>query len=155
MLTAVVISRRDRGADLAVVGPLSRLVDVARVCIQPLDDLASVRALIAEPDRSCDDQDLGRFDEPLVDVGELIVLVSVLAHVGPQPCRDLVVGRADLVDRHADLYEDPPHDLPQAIGVTRLRRALRRAVEHNCPKVVVSHRRAVGLLVDEAPDGLG
>jgi len=97
---------------------------------------------------------VGGLHEPLVDVGELIALISVLSHVGPQPRWDLVVGRAYLVDRHADLFEDSPRDLPQAIGVTRFRRALRRPVEHNRPKIAVAHRRAVSLLVDEALDAL-
>jgi hypothetical protein len=66
-----------------------------------LDDLARERALVAEPDGSGNDQDVGGHDETLVDVGELVVVVAVLAHVGPQPRRDVSIHRPDLLNLEA------------------------------------------------------
>jgi hypothetical protein len=57
--------------------------------------------LIAEPDRACHEDHVGRHDQALVDVGEVIALVAVLTHVGPHPRRDHVVDGADLVDPNA------------------------------------------------------
>src|SRR4051794_32347129 len=72
VLAAVLIAGRDRTADLAVVGPLAGGVDLARVAVEALDDRARRRALVAEPDRAGDQDDVRRLDELTVDLPEVV-----------------------------------------------------------------------------------
>ena len=112
------------------------------------------RALVAEPDRAGQQDDVGGLDELAVDRREVVGVVPVLAHVGPDARRDRVVDGAHLVDADADALEDPARDRDQAVGLALLRRALQRAVEDDGAQVVVARGRRVALRVDEVLDRL-
>ena len=98
---------------------------------------ARLRALVAEPDRARDHDDVGRLDQLAVDLREVVALVAVLGHVGPDAGRDHVVDGADDVDLDAHALMIAARDRQQGLGLARLGRALEGAVEDDGPQVVV------------------
>ena len=96
MFHPVLIPRHDDTADLVVVDGLTFVVRQGAAPIQPLDDLRRDAALLAEPKRCPDDEDVGGFDF-LKNLGPCIPVPFILGHAE----RDVVVDDAD------DLRVDP------------------------------------------------
>ena len=155
VLATVLVARDDDPADLAVVRPLGRRVELSRPAVQPLDGEPGERGLVTQPDRGREDDDVGRLDEPLVEVGEVVALPPVLAHVRLHPRRDDVVDQAHDVDPRADTAQDVGAHVEQPVGVAGLGRALEGAVEVDGPQVGEVGPAGGDLGVDEALDGVG
>ena len=118
------------------------------VAVQALDDLRADRRLLAEPDRRQQHEDVGGHDL-LVDRRPVVALPAVLGHVGLDAGRDVVVDRADDVDRDAVALHDRDRAVGERLRVRDLRRALERAVDVQRAQVgEVPGRCRAELLVD-------
>ncbi len=62
MLHAVLVARDYCAADLAVIGALALVVEQARHAVEPLDEDAADGALLPEPNRRGDDENVGGLD---------------------------------------------------------------------------------------------
>src|SRR5436190_10435495 len=100
VLDAVLIAGHQAAADAAVVGVLARIIQEVGVAVEALDDLRRDRGLLAEPDRHPEYEDV-RGHHALEDLRPLVLLPSVLGHVGPHTDSDVVVDSADSLDLHA------------------------------------------------------
>ena len=105
VLDAVLVAGDQRAADPAVERVLTLLVELTRLCIEPLDDLLGLAGVVAEPDRPRDDQDVGRLD-PLPDGWPLVGGPPVLGHVWIDAEGDVMVDRA----QHLDLDTVSAHE---------------------------------------------
>lgn len=94
VLDVVFVARDETPADPPVVGGLTLFVEEARGGIQPLDHPFCHRAVVAEPDRSAQDEDVGGHDR-LIKTGPVISREAVFAHIRPDSRRDVVVDRTD------------------------------------------------------------
>jgi hypothetical protein len=134
VLDAVLVAGDEAAADPAVVGVLAGVVEQVRARVEPLDHLLRHRAVVAQPDRAGDDEDVGGHDaleqrRPLVDGP------AVLGHVRPDADGDLVVDGADLVHGHAVLAHDRGADVDQPLRVAGLGGALEGAVDEQRAQV--------------------
>ena len=96
--------------------------------VQPLDDLLRLTAVVAQPDRSADHQDVRR-QHPWKQVRPLVDVPTPGAHVRVDTGGDPMVDRSELVD--ADTL--PGHDLrahvDEQLSVTGSRRSGQRRVD--------------------------
>ena len=140
--------------DPAVEEVLALLVELAAQRVEPLDDPLGDAGVVAEPDRAGDHQDVAA-EDPRVEVGPVVGLPAVLAHVGVDAGRDVVVDRADHVDLDAVLAHDRGAGVDQALGVAGLGAPLEGAVDErrleagevrsrSCPRLTTCARRARG-----------
>ena len=120
VLDAVLVPGDQAPADPAVVGVLPRVVEQAGAGVEPLDDLLHDRAVVAQPDRARQHQDVGGHDL-LVELRPVVALPAVLGHVRPDAGGDVVVDSADHLDLDAVLVHDPSGSVDQALGVAGLR----------------------------------
>jgi len=116
VLGAVFVPRDHAAADPAVVGVLAPVVQLGRVAVEALDDPGAHRALLPEPDGRADEQDVG-IHHALEQVGPPVGLEPVLAHVGVDARRQVVVHGAHDLDGDAVALHDPDGPVEQALRV--------------------------------------
>ena len=97
---AVLVAGDQATADAAVVGVLTGLVEQVRAGVQPLDHLFGHRAVVTEPDRAREHQDVCR-QHLLIDPRPVVGGPAVLGHVRPDAGGDVVVDGAQHLDRDA------------------------------------------------------
>jgi hypothetical protein len=119
VLDAVLVAGDEAAADPAVVEVLAPIVEQVRAAVQPLVDLLHDRAVVAEPDRPGEHQDVGGLHH-LEDLRPVVGLPPVLAHVWPDPGGDVVVDGTDDLDLHAVGLHDVAAEVDKALGVARL-----------------------------------
>src|SRR5262249_56630121 len=100
VLDAILVAGDQAAADPAVVDVLPGVVEQVRAGVQPLDDLLHHRGVVAEPDRPGEHQDVGD-EHLLVDLRPFVGGPAVLGHVRPYAGGDVMVHRAEHVDRDA------------------------------------------------------
>ncbi len=81
VLDAVLVAGDQTAAHAAVEDRLARVVQVARVRVQPLDHQLHLRAVVAQPDRPAQHQDV-RGQHALEELGPLVAVPAGLGHVG-------------------------------------------------------------------------
>src|SRR5690349_8777928 len=99
-----------------------------RSAVQPLVYLLHHRAVVAQPDRAREHQNVG--SQHLVEYrGPVVGSPSVFAHVRPYAGGDVVVDSAHNVHLDAVLGHDADTDVDEALRVADLGRSLQCAVE--------------------------
>ena len=111
-----------------VVRVLAVVVENRRATVQSLDHLLRDGTVVAEPDRTGQDQDVG-VQHPLKQLGPFVARPPVLGHVRIDAGRDVVVHRPDLVDRDAFLLHQADTAVDQPLSVAHFGRPLQGAVD--------------------------
>ncbi|MCO5571888.1 hypothetical protein L7F22_025636 [Adiantum nelumboides] len=128
VLEAVLVAGEQAPGDAAVVGVLAAVVEHAGVAVEPLDHPAGHRAVVAEPDRSGDDQDVGG-EDAVEQGGPRVGVPAVLGHVGADAGGDVVVDGADLVHVDPVRLHDRHAAVDHALGVAAAGGAVEGAVD--------------------------
>ncbi len=113
VLHAVLVSGDQAAGNPAVIGVLARFIEQMRAGVQPFDHFLHHGAVVAEPDRPGQHEDVGR-QNLLVDGRPFVTRPTVLGHVRPHPGRDIVINRAE----HRDLDTALTHQGGAAIDQT-------------------------------------
>jgi hypothetical protein len=135
VLDAVLVAGEQAAGHPAVVGVLAGVIQQAGAAVQALDDPLGDRAVVAQPDRPAQDQDVG-LKHLLVDGRPGVAGPAVLGHVRPGAGGDVVVDRAQLLDGHAVAFHDRAAPVEQPLGVAGVRGALQGAVHVQGAQVV-------------------
>src|SRR5680860_839171 len=133
VLDTVLVACDQRATDPAIEGVLTVFVELTRLCVETLDDLLGLAGVVAEPDRTSNNKDVGSLD-PLPDDRRLVGGPPVLGHVGIDAGRDVMVDRPEHLDLNPLAAHQRGAHLDQPLGVGDLRRALQRAVEEHRPE---------------------
>ena len=141
VLDAVLVAGDQAAGDPAVEEVLALVVELAGQRVDPLDQLLGDAGVVAEPDRPGDHQDVAGH-EAGVDVGPLVGLPPVLAHVGIDPGGDVVVDQPDHLHLDPVLAHDRRAGVDQALGVAGLGTPLEGAVDERRLRPVKSGRRS-------------
>src|SRR6266581_7154177 len=120
VLDAVLVPGDVAAADPAVVGVLPGVVEQVRAGVEPLDDPLGDRAVVAEPDRARDHQDV-RVQDLGVQRRPGVRGRAMLGHVRPHPGRDVMVDGPDRLHPDAVFAHDRGAQVHQSLGVTELR----------------------------------
>ncbi|COV58948.1 Uncharacterised protein [Mycobacterium tuberculosis] len=137
MLDAVLVSGNEATTGAAVVGVLSILVEQARACVQALDNPFHHRAVVAQPDRPAQHQDV-RIEDTPIQGGPFVGRPTVFGHVRPYAGRYVMVNCAQSVDLDAMLTHDPRAALNEPVGMAELWRALQCRVDEQRTQPVES-----------------
>ena len=117
VLHAVLVAGDQRRTDLAVVPLLPLVVEGVGVTVHALQDAIADRAVLPQPHRSANDQDVAGIDFRL-DLRPIVTLIPVDTRVILLQARgDLEIDGAQDFRGHAIGLEDPFRHLQQALGV--------------------------------------
>jgi hypothetical protein len=120
VLDAVLVPGDQAAADPAVKGVLTCLVEQVGAAVQPFDHPLGDGAVVAEPDRAGDHEDVCG-QHLLVELRPAVGSGTVLGHVRPHAGGDVVIDGPDR--RHPDALRahDPGAEIDQPLGVAELR----------------------------------
>ena len=128
----VLIAGDERTCRLAVIDVLTLLVEEPAHGVESLDELSGDGGVIAEPQRSADDEDVSGFHEwPHFD-GPGVVLPTVFPHVRVHAGSNVVVDESDGVHRHSLGPHQRDALVHQPLRVAEIGALLQRAVDENC-----------------------
>jgi hypothetical protein len=135
VLDAVLVAGQQAAGHPPVVGVLAGLVEQAGAGVQPLDHPLGDRAVVAQPNRAAEHQDVGRQHLP-VDRRPGVAGPAVLGHVRPHAGGDVVVDGPQLGDGDPVAFHDRAAEVDQRLGVAALGGALEGAVDVQRAQVV-------------------
>ena len=135
VLDAVLVPGDETSGYAPVIEVLPCVVQQVRSAVQTLMDLLHDRAVVAEPDRAGEDEDVGR-EHRVEDLRPIVSGRAVFAHIRPHASCDVVVDGADDVDVQAVLTHDVGAGIDEALGVADLGRHLQGAVDEQGPETV-------------------
>jgi hypothetical protein len=128
VLDPVLVAGEQTAGHPGVEGVLTGVVQQARAGVEPLDDPLHHRAVVTQPDRPAQHQDVGG-QHLRVDGRPLVGRPAVLGHVRPHAGGDVVVDRPQLGHGHPMALHDRPALVDQPLGVAGLGGALQGAVD--------------------------
>ena len=141
VLDAILVAGDDGPADLAVKDRLAPVVQLAAHRIEAFDQHPADAALLAEPKRRADDQDVGGQDL-FPDRGPIIAVPAVLGHVGVDARWHLMVEQVEVFDAHPLRLHNARARVHQKLRMAVTRCLLERAVHIERLEVgKVSHRQ--------------
>jgi len=128
MFDAVLIASDQAASNLAVVEPLTSVVQLTRMGVEPLDYLLRLAAVVTEPDRARDDQDV-RTEHSLEQLRPCVSGPVVLTHVWVDPCRDRIINSAKLIDVDTMFDHDRRAGIDQELRMAQSRRSCQRRID--------------------------
>ncbi len=112
VLDPILIARENTPAYLAVIEILAFLVELSALRVETLDDSSGYRTFLSQPYRAANDENVC-FIDFLVQLWPVVFVPTLLCHVRPHSCGDVIVNGSqhfccDLVflhDHHGESHE--------------------------------------------------